>query len=299
MRTLLFLLFSFLLAGFSSAQTDIDERRGYYRTYQLPDGAVLKGRIIGRPAKDSVMIETRDGLVYHLSDAEAKKGGRIFMPPGTSAGAEVQQSITTTTPSVASVQMDKQPLFVKGASILSAELSTHFSSGGSQRGEDPESGIVASVSYLHGVLSRFKVGGGLGLMTVKSGSKERVFPFFGKAEYQIRPRISAAISAGYSIIPTNDFVLVSKNGMFSQANLAFDLVGPESAYTSRVGVGLVMQQLELGRSEVVREGGFPGTRTYTQYVERSGVLNRIQITFTHAWRMPSPSAFRGKKKKRK
>ena len=298
MRTLLVLFATVILVSISSAQSKIDEKRGYYRTYQLPDGAVLKGRIIGKLSRDSVLIETPDGSVHHLSKAQARKSGRNINPSSTSVARTDIEKSEVVEESVPVLPVRHQPLFAQGSSQFSADLSTHFSSGGASENSDPESGIVASVSYLYGVIPQLKVGGGAGLMTIKSGSRERVFPLFARAEYQIRPRISAMLSAGYSIIPTNEFVLNSKNGMFSHANLSFDLVGPESAYTSRVGFGLVMQQIDLGRTEIISESGFGNPRTYTQYVERSGLLKRLQITFTHAWRMPAQQVSKRKKRKR-
>ena len=251
----------------------------------MPDGAILKGRVIGRLAKDSVIVETRDGLIYHLSSTQAKKTGKLFAPPGATPTTPME--VASTTSPAPRLPARKQPNFQKGSSQVGVDLMTHFSSGSSSDNSSPESGIVFSASYLYGVAPQLKVGGGLGIMTVKSGSKERLFPVFVRGEYQILPKISATLSAGYSFIPTNEFVLAAKNGIFSSANVGFDLVGPESAYTSRIGVGVVLQQLEIGRSEIIREQNFgTGGRTYTQYVERSGLLQRIQITFTHAWRMP-------------
>jgi len=306
MKYLLSLAICLLTIGFASGQillgkSDSDMERGFYRTYYLPDGAILKAKVIGRLQKDSVIVETRDGLVYHLSKAEAKKTGRMFSPPQVVAKVE---NDTPSEPKIPNLPLDQQPKFFKGSSQVAGDLMTHFSSGGNVGSTSPESGILFSVSYLYGISQQLKVGGGAGIMTVKSGSKERLYPIFGRLEYQIAPRISANLSAGYSIIPTNDFVLNAKNGLFSNAGLAFDLVGPESPYTSRVGFGLVMQQLELGRSEVIRENTFGAQRTYTQYVERSGLLRRLQISFTHAWRMPPPqgasrSASKRKGKKRR
>ncbi|MFK8057743.1 MAG: hypothetical protein AB8F78_16570 [Saprospiraceae bacterium] len=299
MKILLSLFTTLILVGTVAAQDlpqkDLDARRGFYRTYQMPDGAVLKGRIIGRLPKDSVVIETRDGLVYHLSNAEAKKAGKLFSPPTAYQEVAGSEEIIAK-PKKPAVPFKKQPLFFKGASQIGVDLMTHFSSGGSLENSDPESGIVFSASYLYGVSPQLKVGGGLGIMTVKSGSKERIVPVFVRGEYQLLPKISASLSAGYSLIPTNEFVLNSKNGLYSSANVSFDLVGPESAYTSRIGIGLVAQKIDLGRTEVIREGGFNTQRTYTQYVERNGLLRRLQITFTHAWRMPSAMS---KKRSRK
>lgn len=306
MRILTLLFTSMLLIGVATAQSDADTGKGYNRTYYMPDGAILKGRVIGRLAKDSVIVETRDGLVYHLSSAEARKSGKLFVVPGSNPQV-VQVEEAEAVPPTPKLPAREQPNFQKGSSQIGVDLMTHFSSGDASANASPESGIVFSASYLYGVTPQLKVGGGFGIMTVKSGSKERLFPIFVRGEYQILPKISATLSAGYSIIPTNEFVLVAKNGFYSNANIGFDLVGPESAYTSRIGVGFIMQQLEIGRSEVIREAGFgfggAAPRTYTQYVERSGLLQRVQITFTHAWRLPpavaTKSTSRSKAKRKK
>lgn len=306
MKYILSLAICLLTIGFASGQillgkSNSDQDRGFYRTFYLPDGAILKARVIGRLQKDSVVVETRDGLVYHLSKAEAKKSGRVFSPPGVVAKVVDDTPEEVKTPAL---PLDQQAIFFKGSSQVAGDLMTHFSSGGNVENASPESGIIFSLSYLYGISQQLKVGGGAGIMTVKSGSKERVYPIFGRLEYQFAPRISANLNAGYGFIPTNEFVLNAKNGLFSNAGVAFDLVGPESPYTSRVGFGLVMQQLELGRSEVIRENTFGTQRTYTQYVERSGLLRRLQITFTHAWRMPpaqgnSRSNSKSRRKKRR
>jgi len=299
MKILLALFTTFLLVNTSIGQIMLNApspfKKERFRTYQMPDGAILKGRIIGRLQQDSVVIETRDGLVYHVSNEEAKKTGKLFSPPESAPRQRADVAVVKEE-EMHMIPLAQQPLFQKGASQIGVDLMTHFSSGGTSENVDPESGIIFSASYLYGLSRKLKVGGGVGLMTVKSGSKERIYPLFLRGEYQVLPKVSASLSGGYSIIPTNEFVLQARNGIFGSANVAFDLVGPESPYTSRIGIGLVLQEIDLGRTEIIREGGFGTQRTYTQYVERSGLMRRIQITFTHAWRMPQAMGGNSKKK---
>jgi hypothetical protein len=185
----------------------------------------------------------------------------------------------------------QEPNFSRRASQFSADLATHFSlSDGDAGSSNSESGITATLSYLYGVAPQLKVGGGFGVMTIKSGSKERVFPLFARAEYQFLPRFSATANAGYGLIPTTNFIVEAKNGLHGSATVAFDLVSPESAYTSRIGIGIVTQRLNIGRNEIIRENTNSGPVEFTQFVERSGWLRRFQINFTHAWRLPTPSS---------
>ncbi len=287
MRSLIILLTTVLTLGVCQAQ-DIPTQlsKGLYRTFYLPDGTALNGRVIERLTGDTIAIETSKGAVYRLSRKESQRIKRAFE----------RTPMTSVDPSrIIPLPLNQEPNFLKGSSQFSADLMTHFSSGGSEEASDPESGIVASLSYLYGVAPQLKVGGGLGIMTVRSGSKERVFPLFARAEYQIRPKISATLNAGYGLIPTSDIVLNAKNGIFGNATVAFDLVGPESAYTSRIGFGIVTQYLDLGRTELIRESNFGTPVVYSQYVERVGWMRRLQITFTHAWRLSPSKSLRKKK----
>ena len=279
MRTVLLLFGVLTIFETSNAQlAQFDSGIGVYQSFYLPDATDINWRTVEWYSGDSVASKTK----HYKQDVNS-----------SSELAYLQSAATIVeTEDVAVVPVSEEPYFNKGSSQISADLVTHFSaSDGDGEASDSESGVIASLSYLYAVAPQLKVGGGFGIMTVKSGTKERIFPLFARAEYQILHRISATLSAGYGFIPTNDLVLNAENGIYSNATVSFDLVGPESAYTSRIGLGVMTQRVELCRTEIVRENGSAGIPiSFSQYVERSGWLRRLQITFTHAWRLPTPSA---------
>ena len=257
------------------------------RLFYMPDGSVVRGSVVEELSSDSVRVETIDGDEFVISRRSAKHGNAKLSPlEPTATVADVdgaRQSYYDTIPSPAPVT--EQELFAIGARQYGVDLRTHFSSGSESEDRDPEAGILLTFSAVQAVSPRLFVGAGGGLLTVKAGSKEVIFPLYARAGYQLTNRLSGWGDVGYGLASESGPILSSTGGLFGNVTLYFDLVGPLSKYTSRIGIGVIHQQLSFERLQRTTERspfGSPGT--IEEYVSRTGSITRFQFSIAHVWR---------------
>ncbi len=174
-------------------------------------------------------------------------------------------------------------VFATGAQHYALDLSTHFGSGDNET----EAGILLCGSYAKMIYPGVSVGGGVGLLTIKAGSKERMYPLFGRVTYQPLNRVSASLNVGYALAGKGKSIIESKGGLHLLPSLQVDLVAPNSNYTSRIGIGYLRQNLNFLREDVIT--GFTALGevvVLSEFVRRQGGIDRFVVTFTHAWRVP-------------
>lgn len=167
-------------------------------------------------------------------------------------------------------------------SQISFDWNVHFSTSNSAAGNASEAGILTSLSYQKLLSSRFSFGAGIGLLGVKAGSNEKFLPLFTKVSYQLGNRFSGNLDLGYSLGLKAKNIIETKGGVFFQPSLRIDLTGSKSAYSSRLGIGYMLQSLSTVRRQETFER--IGPSTIPDIIYRKGTLSRLVISFNHALR---------------
>ena len=265
------ILISFLLAALSLA-TLAQHPTSPYAEYHLPDGRVVEARLIDQVSRDSILLETTDGERFTASASE--------LPRRPQHEAKPRPQLPPREPVAPA---GEQAVFGRGARLFEISFRTHLSGAGEDG--DPEAGIALLGAFGWSPVNRLSVSGVTGLMTVKAGTEERLFPLLGRVAFQANNRIRAAVDLGYAYAPEIGAVLEARGGPHGAAELAFELVGPTSRYSSRVGLGLLAQRVTFNRLETLQPGPFSGQQPLEQFVSRDGWVQRFHLTFSHAWRL--------------